>query len=51
MIITQTLIEFLTVSIALLKLAAISTAITTLLFKMPNFEKWFMRFFRFETEE
>lgn len=51
MTITQTLTEFLTVSIAFIKLAAIPTAISILLFKIPNFEKWFMKFFRFEIEQ
>lgn len=51
MTITQTLTEFLTVSIAILKLAIIPTAIAILLFKIPNFEKWFMRVFRFKIEE
>ena len=51
MTITQTLTEFLTVSIAILKLAAIPTIISILLFKIPNFEKWFMRLFKFQIEE
>lgn len=51
MTITDALIEFVVVSIVFLKLAAIPTTIVILLFRIPNFEKWFMRFFRFKIEE